>query len=77
MRVMVRTIGNIPDSWGKAIIDYDGQPTTDHTKGQPLELWDEVDQSSDLSKEYGIDPRAILSILARFERSSGPSISAN
>lgn len=41
MRVIVRTLGNIPDSWKNVLFDNDGQPTTDPTKGRPLELWGE------------------------------------
>lgn len=41
MRVIVRTIGNIPDSWKYVLFDNDGQHTTDPTKGRPLELWGE------------------------------------
>lgn len=48
MRVIVRTLGNIPDSWKNVLFDNDGQPTTDPTKGRPLELWGEKRPSVNL-----------------------------
>jgi hypothetical protein len=29
----------MPDSWANALFDYDGQPTSDPTKGEPLQKW--------------------------------------
>lgn len=41
MQVIIRAIGDIAGSWREVLFGYDGQPTTDRTKGQPLELWGE------------------------------------
>lgn len=73
MRFIVRSIGNIPDSWGEILFDYDGRrPTTDHKKGRPLELRGESRPIIDLA--YGISPRTISLRLEKFGRSLGPMI---
>ncbi len=36
MRVIIRALGDMPDSWQGTLFDHDGQPTRDPAKGMPL-----------------------------------------
>jgi serine/threonine protein kinase len=40
MRMIIRTLGELPGSWEDVLFDYDGQPTKEPTKGSPLETWE-------------------------------------
>jgi serine/threonine-protein kinase SRPK3 len=40
MRMIIRTLGELPGSWEDILFDYDGQPTKEPTKGSPLETWE-------------------------------------
>ena len=40
MRMIIRTLGELPGSWEFILFDYDGQPTKEPTKGSPLETWE-------------------------------------
>lgn len=39
MRVIIQVLGDVPMLWEGTLFDYDGQPTTDPTKGEPLWKW--------------------------------------
>lgn len=36
MRMIIRTLGELPGSWEDILFDYDEQPTKEPTKGSPL-----------------------------------------
>jgi serine/threonine-protein kinase SRPK3 len=43
MRIFIQTLGDMPGSWEvreDILFDYDGQPTKEPTKGEPLEKWE-------------------------------------
>jgi serine/threonine-protein kinase SRPK3 len=40
MRIIIQTLGDMPGSWEDVLFDYDGQPTKEPTKGEPLEKWE-------------------------------------
>ncbi|RDL42170.1 Uncharacterized protein BP5553_02149 [Venustampulla echinocandica] len=40
MKIIIQTLGDMPSSWEDILFDYDGQPTKEPTKGEPLEKWE-------------------------------------
>jgi serine/threonine protein kinase len=48
MRMIIRTLGQLPSSWEDVLFDYDGQPTKDPTRGSPLETWEDNRPIKDL-----------------------------
>lgn len=39
VRIIIQTLGDMSGSWEDVSFDYDGQPTKELTKGEPLEKW--------------------------------------
>lgn len=40
IRIIVQTLGDMPPEWQDTLWDYDGQPTKDPSKGEPLSKWE-------------------------------------
>jgi serine/threonine-protein kinase SRPK3 len=48
MRIIIQTLGDMPSSWEDVLFDYNGQPTKEPTKGEPLEKWEGKQPIKDL-----------------------------
>jgi serine/threonine protein kinase len=56
MRMIIRTLGELPGSWEDILFDYDRQPTKDPTKGSPLGTCEDERSIKDLTYKIWDQP---------------------